>query len=275
VQAHEWLHFSGVPVGMLRREAVETITWLGLTYSLIILGEVTPKIYGRCNPERFTMTVLPLLSWVLRLTAPIGVVVQRVVRWTLPSVTFSPVSKMVNLSVDEIQEVLSDARRTGVIEGDAGQMLERVLKLRDIDVQKVMIPLTAVDAVNIEQPENQVIDMIIETGRSRVPVYHHEKKNIAGFVHTKDLLWFSQNPDQYSVRDFIRPAYHIPADKKIYNVMQDLQSGKTHMAFVTDSFGGIIGAVTLEDVIEEIVGEILDEYDVRMMHGETAAGVVS
>jgi putative hemolysin len=103
----------------------------------------------------------------------------------------------------------------------------------------------------------------VETGQSRVPVYQSSPSKITGFIHTKDLLWVWQQNQGHFSNDIIRPPYFIPPDKKVYDLLKEFQSGQTHIAFVADALGNLQGMVTLEDVLEEITGEILDEYDLK------------
>ncbi|MHB9154349.1 MAG: CBS domain-containing protein, partial [Endomicrobiales bacterium] len=124
-------------------------------------------------------------------------------------------------------------------------------------------PVDRVDAVNLYQDEEKFLDRLVETGRSRVPVYNSTINKIAGFVHTKDLLWCWKSNKECFSREIIRPPYFVPMDKKVSELLREFQSGKTHLAFVLDPVGNVAGLVTLEDVLEDIVGEILDEYDVK------------
>lgn len=105
------------------------------------------------------------------------------------------------------------------------------------------------------------MDLIVETSRSRVPVYKNSKLNIIGYIHINDVLLMWKQQKEFKIKDFMKPAYFIAPDKKIGELLKELQSGKTHIAFVKNSKGRILGMVTLEDIIEEIVGEILDEYE--------------
>jgi putative hemolysin len=124
-----------------------------------------------------------------------------------------------------------------------------------------MTPFSDIESVNINEEEEKFIDMVIETSRSRVPVYENKKTNIIGYIHINDILWiWKENNGKFS-KSCIKPAFFIDQDKKISELLKELQSGRTHIAFVKDRKDNILGMVTLEDIVEEIVGEILDEYE--------------
>lgn len=241
------------------REFLEFAVWLMVTFLLLVFGEVTPKIYCRSNPEKVTFFALPILSRITNFFMPIAWPVKKIIRIIFPNAELLPVGKISSLSMDEISELIKE---TGLA-GEASQMLERVLKLTEVSVDKIMTPLDKVEAVNVDQSREKCLDLIVETGRSRVPVYHTAINRMAGFIHTKDLLEIWQDTSEPELEDLIRPSYYVPKDKKIYDLMKELQSGRTHMAFVTDEMQNIVGIVTLEDVLEEIVGEIIDEYDLE------------
>jgi CBS domain containing-hemolysin-like protein len=165
--------------------------------------------------------------------------------------------------MEEISGLIGEANSTGVLAKDTSQMLERVLKLGELKVSSIMTPVKDIEAVNLYQEEEKFLDLVVETSRSRVPVYNSNLNKLAGFIHTKDILWcWKKNKECFS-REIIRPPYFVSPDKKVYELLKEFQSGKTHMAFVVDGVGNVIGLVTLEDVLEDIVGEILDEYDIK------------
>ncbi|MCB4791627.1 MAG: hemolysin family protein [Elusimicrobia bacterium] len=245
------------------REFLEFVVWISITFLLLIFGEVTPKIYCRSNPEKITFFALPVLSRIANIFIPLIWPVKQAIRLIFPKAELFPVGKMTALSMDETKELIREAGQSGMLAGETSQMLERVLKLGDFSIDKIMTTLDKVEAVNIDQSQERFLDLIVETGRSRVPVYHTSVNRIAGFIHTKDLLELWQGVSEIEIDDLIRPPYFVSKNKKIYDLMKELQSGRTHMAFVTDEMENLVGVVTLEDILEEIVGEILDEYDLK------------
>ena len=174
-----------------------------------------------------------------------------------------PVGRLTYITLEEIHGLITEADSKGTLGKETSLMLERVLKLGELHVSQIMTNVKDIEAVNLYQEEDKFLDMVVETGRSRVPVYNSNINKLAGFVHTKDMLWcWKKNKECFS-REIIRPPYFISPDKKVYELLKEFQTGKTHMAFVADAVGSVIGLVTLEDVLEDIVGEIVDEYDLK------------
>ncbi len=139
-------------------------------------------------------------------------------------------------------------------------MLERVIHFGDLSIEKIMTPASNLEAVKIVEDQEKFLDLVIETGRSRVPVYEKTPEKVTGFVYLKDVLSAIRNNEGKITRELIRPAYFVKKDKKVYELLKEFQSGQTHMAFVEDTLGNLVGLITLEDILEEIIGEVLDEY---------------
>lgn len=247
----------------LGRGLLEFATWIVITLLLLILGEVTPKIYSRHHAEKITVISLPILAKIANLAGPMVWPVRKMMRIIFPQGSLVPVSRLTHLSYEEVSELIEEANSAGMLGRETSQMLERVLKLGELNVSRIMTPIDKIEAVDLDQKHEKFLDLIVESGQSRVPVYHKVIDNVAGFVHTKDLLWAWKNRHGKFSEDLIRPPYFVPSDKKVYDLMKEFQTGKTHIAFVTDPLNNLIGLVTLEDVLEEIVGEILDEYDLE------------
>ncbi len=141
------------------------------------------------------------------------------------------------------------------------QLLRNVLEFNDKTVREIMIPRTKVVAIDINAPREKVVKVVLSEGYSRLPVYKDTIDNIVGIVYAKDLINYIEEPNLFVLYDLLRPAYFVPETKKISDLLRELQRQKIHIAIVVDEFGGFKGIVTLEDIIEEIVGEIHDEYD--------------
>ncbi|MFH1368111.1 MAG: hemolysin family protein [Elusimicrobiota bacterium] len=244
------------------QELIELITWLLLTSAILIFGEITPKVFSRSNPEKVTLFAMPLLSRVIKLTKPLSWPAAKIQK-AFPKLNLFPVSKLAFLGLEEMRGLIAESDSAGALGKETSQMLDRVLNMGDLDVRKIMTMMDKVEAVDIDQEESKFLDKLVETGRSRVPVYHGTPNKMAGFVHTKDLLWVWKRSGGKFTSDFVHPPYFISPDKRVYDLMKEFQSGQTHMAFVKDTFGNLLGIITLEDILERIVGDILDEYDVK------------
>jgi len=160
----------------------------------------------------------------------------------------------------EIQQIIDEGEQRGLISEDEGEMIQGIFSFRDTIAREIMVPRT--DAVYAETATklSEIIRIIIDSGHSRIPIYQDSIDNIVGTLHAKDLLslWGS---DDMEIRNTMRPPYFIPETKKISEVLKDLRDNKSHMAIVIDEYGGTAGILTLEDIIEEIIGEVMDEYD--------------
>jgi len=160
----------------------------------------------------------------------------------------------------EIQELITEGELRGVISEDEGEMIQRIFSFRDTTAREIMVPRTDVTAVRADTKLRQVIEIIVESGHSRIPVFEETLDNITGIIHAKDLLRYWGQED-IEARELIKPPYYIPETKKISAVLAELKHRKSHLAVVVDEYGGTAGILTLEDIIEEIIGDIMDEYD--------------
>lgn len=260
--------FSSVFAG-LPREAFEIATWLIVTFMLLVFGEITPKVFSRRNPEKVTILILPFLSKIMKISIFIIQPLARLVRLFFPKLELVPVGRLSYVSLEEIRGLISEANSRGSIGADASQMLQGVLGFGEMKVSHIMTPVEKIEAVDIDQDEDKFLDLLVETGRSRVPVYHSSINKLAGFIHVKDLLKCWKGKEGCFSKDVIRPAYFISKDKKLSELLNEFQSGKTHLAFVRDAMGNLAGLVTLEDLLEDVVGDILDEYDIKQKDKRT------
>lgn len=162
----------------------------------------------------------------------------------------------------EIQDILDDGEEQGLITPEEGQMIASILEFKDTIVREVMTPRPEMVCAEAQTSVEQVITLINDKGFTRIPVYSESLDTIIGILHAKDLLiYFSTEETLPSLAEISKPAYHVLETKKIVDLLKEFQKQKAHMAIVTDEFGSVRGLVTLEDILEEIVGEISDEYD--------------
>lgn len=164
----------------------------------------------------------------------------------------------------EIQSIIDEGEEKGLIDQRSGEMIQSILDFRDTLVREVMIPRTEMIAISSDAAIEEILDLIMRHGHTRVPVYSGSVDNIIGILNVKDLLKFwSRQVSEVDVLSNLRKPYYIPETKNIHFLLHELQQRKYHMAIVIDEYGGTSGLVTLEDLIEEIVGEIHDEHDVK------------
>jgi CBS domain containing-hemolysin-like protein len=167
--------------------------------------------------------------------------------------------------------MLEEGTKTGVIDKTEHELIESVFEFTDTIAREVMVPRPDVVALNINFSREKIVKIVLEEGYSRMPVYNDTMDNILGVVYSKDLLGLLEYRNLIIIQDIIRPAYFVPETKKISQLMRELQQRKMHMAIVIDEFGGTAGIITMEDIIEEIVGEIHDEYDEEVRDVESSS----
>jgi hemolysin (HlyC) family protein len=162
----------------------------------------------------------------------------------------------------EIQELLEEGEEQGLITRQEGQMINSIFEFRDTLIHEIMTPRTEIVCVDVKMGISEVLKLIIREGFTRIPVYSDSQDNIIGILNAKDLLVCIDGPGACpDIRKLIKPPYFVPETMRIVDLLRAFQAKKNHMAVVTDEFGGVRGLITLEDVLEEIVGEIDDEYD--------------
>jgi magnesium and cobalt transporter len=164
----------------------------------------------------------------------------------------------------EVIDFLREATLRGVVEGDALPMLEGVLTVGDIQVRDIMVPRSQMTVVNRDEEPEVLLKTVIESGHSRFPVIDEDREKIVGVLLAKDLLRLAAQDDvsQFDIKEFMRPAVFVPESKRLNVLLREFRRSRVHMAIVADEYGGIAGLVTIEDVIEQIVGDIDDEHDV-------------
>ena len=166
--------------------------------------------------------------------------------------------------LEQLADVLADASERGLIDKDELEMLESVLQVSEIQVRDVMVPRSQMVVIQREDPPEKILPVVIESGHSRFPVVGEDRDEVAGILLAKDLLrYFTEDGDKnFDIRECLRPAVFIPESKRLNVLLKEFRSKHNHMAIVVDEYGGVSGLLTIEDVLEQIVGDIGDEYDI-------------
>ncbi len=170
-------------------------------------------------------------------------------------------------SKEELIAALADAEDNNVIGAESRVMLEGVIRMADMTAGDVMVPATRMDLVNIDSQAEDLLKVVIDTAHSRFPVFDGDRENIIGILLAKDLLKLQRAPE-FSVRALLRPAVFVPESKKLNDLLRDFRGNRNHLAIVIDEFGRVAGLITIEDVLEQIVGEIEDEFDIEENEGD-------
>ena len=226
-----------------------------LTFLLLLFGEIMPKVFARQNPLAFCRRVVNGILFARKMFWPIETVLlkSRVIAERLLR------NDTHVLSVDELEQALELTDKDEI--RDEKSMLQGIIRFGDETVKEIMTSRKDVVDIDIKTPFSQVIKCIVENNYSRIPVYQDNSDNIRGVLYIKDLLLHIGKPDTFRWQSLIRPPYFVPETKKVDDLLREFQDNRVHIAIVVDEFGGTSGIVTLEDVLEEIVGEIHDEYD--------------
>jgi putative hemolysin len=170
-------------------------------------------------------------------------------------------TKPKTVSEEEVKQLLAEGERSGTIDKTEHELIKSIFEFTDTTVKEIMIPRTDIFAVDLAMPRDKLIQTIIDQGYTRVPVYRESIDNIIGIIYAKDLIGMLEHRQLIILQDIIRPPHMVPESKKISVLLRELQKNRQHMAIVIDEFGGTEGIITIEDIIEEIVGDIRDEYD--------------
>ncbi len=162
---------------------------------------------------------------------------------------------------EQLINLLHSAFERNLLDSDALSMIEGVMQVSEMQARDIMVPRSQMDVVDISEKPEEFIPFVIETAHSRFPVIEGSEDEIIGILLAKDLLRYYADPEEFNIRDMLRPAVFIPESKRLNVLLKDFRSNRNHMAIVVNEYGGIAGLVTIEDVLEQIVGEIEDEYD--------------
>lgn len=229
----------------------------GITLLILITGEVIPKIYGANNASKVArFMALPID--VIRKTPPISWLKALLVNGT--SFIGRIGGKNVRISSDELEQAIaitSDDNSSG----DEQKLLEGIVKLGKTEAVQIMTPRIEMSSIPNNIPFSKVIEFVLEFGYSRIPIHKESADNVIGILYIKDLLPHLKESDEFPWLDLIRKPFFIPENKKIDDLLQEFRGMKMHLAVVVDEYGGASGIVTLEDILEEIVGDITDEFD--------------
>ncbi len=234
-----------------------------MTASLLLIGEITPKNWAKHRAETWTLIVINPVWKLTKFLNPLIRAFRTAARWLLRpfGVRLEEREEAYEVEEEELWELVKIWQEKGILPYHEGEMIRRILELEDTTVEEVMVPRTEMKAIEVNTPFKEVLRFVVEDGHSRYPVYEKIRDNIVGILYVKDLLALFTNGEERPLRELLRPVYYTPTTKPINVLLREFQRERVHMAVVVDEYGGVAGIVTLEDILEEIVGEIEDEYD--------------
>lgn len=259
-----WLYndlgFQAIPLGALNNVAIIIITII-LSYFTLVFGELVPKRIAlqksyefakvACGVIRVMATVLRPVIWLLSIS----------VNGVLRLLRLKVEAEEENVTEDEIRMMVDLGGEKGAIDEDEQEWIQNVFDFGDTTVRESMTPRGDLDALDIESTEEEIMEMIQQSGRSRLPVYEENADTILGILNARDYLLDRSAGKKTPLKELLRPAYFVPETIKADNLFKEMQKEKVHIAIVVDEYGGTEGIITLEDILEELVGEIWDEHD--------------
>jgi len=247
---------AGIPHGVAIATGVMTLV-------VLFFGELTPKTFAKRHAEKVARLLIPLIWLVWLLLSPVTWVVVGLTRRLMP--TQKGHKPAPSTTAEEIEYLIDLGTREGVLDAVKEELLNSVLEFADLLVKEIMVPRTRVVALDRAMGFDEVMKLVNEAEHSRLPVYEESIDNVLGVVNIKDILKDLRKAEAsaFKLERYVRPPFFVPEVMKISRLLKEFQKRKTHLAIVVDEFGGTSGIVTLEDVVEEIVGEIQDEHDVE------------
>jgi putative hemolysin len=235
------------------------IWWLIAAGAVLILAQLLPRAWVIGRADRAALAFAPLVRGLALILTPVTYVMRRIGQGAVPSGT---AAESIFLSEDGIRFLLNASDEETTIEDEEKELIASIFEFSDKLVREVMVPRIDVTGVTDDAPMLAALDVILKAGHSRIPVYKDSIDNVSGILYAKDLLrYLRDGRTEVPLNKIVRPAYFIPESKKVNELLQELQQRKVHMAVVVDEYGGTAGLVTIEDLLEEIVGEIQDEFD--------------
>lgn len=243
------------------------LTVLAVTAVVVLIGQLIPKTFAAQNSEAYALAVAPPLETIVRVAWPVV--------WgftSLGALVLGAFNRIMGkkpepatpfLTPDDIRMLVDVSQEEGILEQEESQMIRSIIELGDTTVREIMVPRIDMVALPEDATFEDAVRVAIHEGHSRIPIYRESSDNIIGVLYVKDLLAFLQadeRPHQLPTA-YVRPAYYIPETKPVDQLLEEMRRAKIHLAIVMDEYGGTAGLVTIEDILEEIVGDIQDEYD--------------
>ena len=227
----------------------------------IVLGELIPKGFALANPDRIALVASGPISLFAKIVSPLVALLVLLTKVISKPFGIDP-TRTPELSAAEIRLIVEQGSQQGVLEAEEEQMISAVMSLSDSKLHEVMVPRIDIVAIDQEATFDEAVEVVLKEGHSRTPLYRESVDHIVGILYAKDLLrLIAAGGTRPRLRDIMRPALFVPESQSVDDLLHELQRRKVHMAVVLDEYGGTAGLVTIEDLLEEIVGEIQDEFD--------------
>ncbi len=261
----EWL--ATIPVLAAYADSLSLlIIVLFITYLSLVVGELVPKQLALIHAERYAVLSAPAMSVLSVAARPLVAFLSGSVSLVFRLLGQSPTSENV-ITTEDIEYLVREGKASGTVEAGEAQLIHRVFRFTDRPIKAVMVPRSEIVAAHMQMTLVEVAELFIESGYSRLPVYEGSLENVIGILHAKDIMRFIANPEtKVNLHHLLRPAPFVLRNDHVDDVMAQFRRTATHIALVMDEYGQVAGLVTMEDLLEELVGEIRDEYDEAEEH---------
>jgi CBS domain containing-hemolysin-like protein len=247
---------------LYRERVAEWAVSLVLSLVVLVACEITPKTLALQRAERVALRMARLVAWATLVLRPVVFVLTAVTRLILRMMGGRAQVRGPFVTEEELKMLVSVGEEEGVLEEEEREMIHGIFEMGDMLVRELMVPRTDLVAIEVNEPVEKAVELVTKHGHTRIPVYEGNLDHIVGVLYAKDLLRAVVRGEQKSLREIARKPYFTPESNKVQDVLRDLRKNRVHMAIVVDEYGGTAGAVTIEDILEEIVGPIQDEYDI-------------
>ena len=231
-----------------------------LTVLILIFGEITPKNYATINAERLTLRYIPVFKFLMTIMTPVIFIINLFSRGVMRLMRVDPDAARKAMTEEELRTIVDVSHEDGVIESDEKEMIYNVFDLGDATAKDIMVPRVHVTFADVESTYDELIEIFREDKFTRLPVYKDSQNNIVGIINMKDLLLYDKN-EEFVIDRFLRKPHFTYETKSISDLLVEMKDSTFNIAIVLDEYGDMAGLITLEDILEEIVGEIHDEYD--------------
>lgn len=232
-----------------------------MTILILIFSEITPKSLAAQNADRVALFVARPLSLIVSIINPVVVILTKITNFLVRLLGGKANADSPFITEEELKSMVNVSHEEGVLEIEEKQMIYNVFEFGDLQIKDVMIPRTDISAIDVKANFNEIMEIIKEDKYSRYPIYDESIDNIIGILNVKDFIYSQHNENDFNIFNYMREPYFTYEFKKITEFFREIKKERNHMAIVIDEYGGTAGILTLEDLIEEIVGEIEDEYD--------------
>ncbi|MGN0733167.1 MAG: HlyC/CorC family transporter [Emergencia sp.] len=234
-----------------------TISTIVVTVVVLIFGEISPKGLAKESPEKFAMFSAPVIHVVMVVLTPINFIFSK---WKQLLAKIFNLDSSRSITEDELLTIVEEAETEGSIEAGQSELIQNAIEFNDLEAWDVLTPRVDIKAIEIDSTKKDVAKMFMETGFSRLPVYEDDLDRILGVLNQKDFHNYIAGSKK-TISDYVKPVVYVAGSMKVAALLKKLQLSKSHIAIIVDEYGGTAGLVTMEDILEELVGDIYDEHD--------------